>query len=281
MRKKVVSRKGDLWILGRHRLVCGDATEEVNYRRLLHREKADLVLTDPPWNLPTRYFSGKGRHRHPDFAIAHGEQSEAEFIEFLSSFLGHTKSASRPGAITFVFMDWRHLYELLTAARAQQFSLKNLITWVKPNAGMGGFYRSRHELIAVLKNSDASHVNTFELGQHGRHRSNVWEYAGGSSFHAGRGQELAMHPTCKPVGMLADAIRDVSRRGAIVLDPFAGSGSTVIAAEKTARRAYLMEIEPAYCDVILRRFQNYTGKAPRLGRQGPTFEDAESARSAV
>ena len=237
-----------------------------------------MVLTDPPWNLPTRYFSGLGRHRHPDFAMARGEKSEGEFTEFLSTFLRLAKEASKPGAIMFVFMDWRHLFELLTAARAQQLPQKNLIVWAKRNAGMGTFYRSQHELIAVFKNGDAPHLNTFELGQHGRHRSNLWEYAGGNSFHVGRAEELGMHPTCKPVALLADAIRDVSRRGAIVLDPFAGSGSTLIAAEKTGRRAYLLEIDPVYSDVIIRRFEAYTGKTAQLDGEGMTFEEAENTR---
>jgi DNA modification methylase len=279
-RKSVVSRKGDLWILGPHRLLCGDATAAADCRRLMDGQQADIVLTDPPWNLPTRYFSGLGRQRHADFAMAHGEQSEREFTEFLSSFLRLAKEASKPGAIMFVFMDWRHLFELLTAARAQQLPLKNLIVWAKRNAGMGSFYRSQHELITVLKNGDAAHLNTFELGQHGRHRSNLWGYAGGSSFHAGRAEELAMHPTCKPVALLADAIRDVSRRGAIVLDPFGGSGSTLIAAEKTGRRAYVLEVDPAYCDVIIRRFEAYTGKTAQLDGEGLTFEEAENTRVA-
>ena len=279
-RKIVVSRKGDLWILGPHRLLCGDATAAADYRRLMDGQQAEIVLTDPPWNLPTRYFSGLGRHRHSDFAMAHGEKSEGEFTEFLSSFLRLAKKASKPGAIMFVFMDWRHLFELLTAARAQQLPLKNLIVWAKRNAGMGSFYRSQHELIAVLKNGDAAHLNTFELGQHGRHRSNLWEYAGGNSFHAGRAEELAMHPTCKPVALVADAIRDVSRRGAIVFDPFAGSGSTLIAAEKTGRSAYTLEVDPVYCDVIIRRFEAYTGKTAQLDGEGLTFEEAENTRVA-
>ena len=277
-RKNVVSRRGDLWLLGPHRLLCGDATAAADLRRLMDGQQADTVLTDPPWNLPTRYFSGLGRHRHPDFVMARGEKSESEFIDFLATFLRLAKSASKPGAIMFIFMDWRHLFELLTAARAEQLLQKNLIVWAKRNAGMGTFYRSQHELIAVFKNGDAPHLNTFELGQHGRHRSNLWEYAGGNSFHEGRAEELGMHPTCKPVALLADAIRDVSRRGAIVLDPFAGSGSTLIAAEKTGRRAYLLEIDPVYSDVIIRRFEAYTGKTARLDGESITFEEAENTR---
>jgi DNA modification methylase len=279
LRKSVVSRNGDLWNLGSHRVLCGDAAVAADYRRLMGGQHADMVLTDPPWNLPTKYFSGLGRHGHADFVTAHGEMSEHEFAGFLSCFLRLAKKASKPGAIMFVFIDWRHLFELLTAARAQRLPLKNLIVWAKRNAGMGTFYRSQHELIAALKNGDAPHLNTFELGQHGRHRSNLWGFAGGSSFHAGRAEELAMHPTCKPVALLADAIRDVSRRGAIVLDPFAGSGSTLIAAEKTGRRAYVLEVDPVYCDVIIRRFEAYTGKTAQLDGEDLTFEEAEHTRT--
>jgi DNA modification methylase len=275
-----VSRMGDLWTLGSHRLLCGDARSEADYARLLEGEIADLVLTDPPFNCRIDgNVSGLGKVRHTEFAMASGEMSEAEFTAFLSTFLGCTKAHSKDGAILFVFMDWRHLFELTCAGREQGLALKNLIVWVKDNAGMGTFYRSKHELIFVFKNGDARHLNTFELGQHGRYRSNVFEYAGVNTFRTGRLNELAMHPTVKPVAMLADAIRDVTRRGAIVLDPFAGSGSTLIAAEKTGRHARCIEYEPKYCDVIVRRWQAYTGKAAEFNGIGLTFEDLEGARA--
>jgi DNA modification methylase len=274
-----ITRKGDIWILGSHRLLCGDARCPDDYSRLLEGENADLVLTDPPFNVRVDgNVSGLGKIRHQEFAMASGEMSEAEFIAFLSTFLGCAKAQSRDGAILFVFMDWRHLFELTCAGRAQDLALKNLVVWAKDNAGMGTFYRSRHELIFVFKNGDAAHTNTFELGQHGRYRTNIWEYAGVNTFRTGRLDELAMHPTVKPVAMLADAIRDVTKRGAIVLDPFAGSGSTLIAAEKTGRRARCIEFEPKYCDVIVRRWQAYTGKAA-LDEIGLTFEDLERARA--
>jgi DNA modification methylase len=275
-----VSRKGDLWILGAHRLLCGDARSDGDYARLLGDETADLVLTDPPFNVRVDgNVSGLGKVRHEEFAMASGEMSEAEFTAFLSTFLRHSKAHSRGGAILFVFMDWRHLFELTCAGREQGLALKNLIVWAKDNAGMGTFYRSRHELVFVFKNGDAAHTNTFELGQHGRYRTNVWEYAGVNTFRAGRLDELQMHPTVKPVVMLADAIRDVTRRGAIVLDPFAGSGSTLIAAEKTGRQARCIEYEPKYCDVIVRRWQAYTGKAATFDGTDLTFEDFEGARA--
>jgi DNA modification methylase len=242
-----VTRQGDIWILGAHRLLCGDARSPDDYARLLEGEIADLVLTDPPFNLRVEgNISGLGKIRHQEFAMASGEMSEAEFTDFLSAFLGCAKTRSRDGAILFVFMDWRHLFEMTCAAREQDLALKNLVIWAKDNAGMGTFYRSRHELVFVFKNGEAAHTNTFELGQHGRYRTNVWEYPGVNTFRTGRLDELAMHPTVKPVAMLADAIRDVTERGAIVLDSFAGSGSTLIAAEKTGRRARCVEFEPKY-----------------------------------
>jgi DNA modification methylase len=275
-----VSRKGDLWILGSHRLLCGDARSDSDHARLLEGETADLVLTDPPFNCRIDgNVSGLGKVRHEEFAMASGEMSEAEFTSFLSTFLGCAKAPSRDGAILFVFMDWRHLFELTCAGREQGLVAKNLIVWAKDNAGMGTFYRSRHELVFVFKNGDAAHTNTFELGQHGRYRTNVWEYAGVNTFRTGRLDELAMHPTVKPVAMLADAIRDVTKRGAIVLDPFAGSGSTLIAAEKTGRQARCIEYEPKYCDVIVRRWQAYTGKAALFEGTDLTFEEFEGARA--
>jgi hypothetical protein len=179
-----VSRKGDLWVLGSHRLLCGDARLETDYARLLEGESAALVLTDPPFNCRIDgNVSGLGKVRHEEFAMASGEMSEAGFTAFLSTFLGYAKAHSRDGAIFFVFMDWRHLFELTCAGREQGLALKNLIVWAKDNAGMGTFYRSRHELAFVFKNGDAAHTNTFELGQHGRYRTNVWQYADVNTFH--------------------------------------------------------------------------------------------------
>lgn len=275
-----VSRTGDLWVLGPHRLLCGDARRGTDYARLLDGETADLVLTDPPFNVRVDgHVSGLGKVRHEEFAMASGEMSEGEFTAFLSTFLGHAKVYSRDGAILFVFMDWRHLFELTCAGREQGLTNKNLIVWAKDNAGMGSFYRSRHELVFVFKKGEAAHTNTFELGQHGRYRTNVWEYAGVNTFRTGRLDELAMHPTVKPVAMLADAIRDVTKRGALVLDPFAGSGSTLIAADKTGRHARCIEYEPRYCDVIVRRWQAYSGQAALFEGTDLTFEDFEEARA--
>jgi DNA modification methylase len=276
-----VSRPGDLWILGSHRVLCGDARDPTAYERLLDGERADLVLSDPPYNVAIAgNVSGLGRIRHADFAMASGEMSEREFTAFLTSFLRRATKHAKDGAILFVFMDWRHLCELMTAGRDAGLALKNLVVWAKDNAGLGSFYRSKHELILVFKHGDAAHVNTFELGQHGRYRTNVWEYAGVNTFRAGRMEDLAMHPTVKPTALVADAIRDVTRRGAVVLDPFAGSGTTIIAAEKTGRHGRGIEIDPRYCDVIVRRWQQYAGKAAQLAGAGLTFEDVEAERLA-
>lgn len=274
-----VSRMGDLWSLGRHKLICGDARSAGDYQALLGHERVDLVFTDPPYNVPIDgHVTGLGRVQHREFAFASGEMSEAQFTAFLTSALSQTAAVMRDGAIAFVCMDWRHMGELLTAGRAVFTELKNLIVWNKTNGGMGTFYRSKHELIFVFKVGTAEHTNSFGLGDTGRYRTNVWDYAGISSISATRGEELAMHPTVKPVALIADAIRDCSRRGEIVLDAFGGSGSTLIAAEKTGRSARLIEYDPAYCDTIIRRWETLTGKQAVLAVSGQTFEDVSEDR---
>ncbi len=276
-----VTRPGDVWILGKHVLLCGNALDGKSYDELLRGQKVDCVVTDAPFNLDARSIAGLGKHRHKDFAMAHGEMSEREFTDFLAGFLRRTQEASKPGSLFYLFMDWRHLFELQSACRSVGLVQKNLAVWVKRNAGMGTFYRSRHELILIAKHGDAPHLNTFELGQHGRYRSNVWEYAGNNSFHSDRDAELAMHPTAKPVALLADIMRDVTRRNAIILDPFGGSGSLLVAAEKTGRHARLIEIDPHYCDVIVRRFETYTGTSARLEKSGHSFEETRLERAAI
>ncbi|WP_436642156.1 site-specific DNA-methyltransferase [Microbaculum sp. FT89] len=284
LNRPAVTQTGDVWQLGDHRLVCGDARDESAYEALLTsaevdgqgREKARLVFTDPPYNVRIENnVSGLGKIRHGEFAMASGEMSKAEFTGFLATVFDRLAGHSLDGSIHFVCMDWRHLAEALAAGEAVYPELKNLIVWVKPNGGMGTFYRSRHELVLAFKSGTAPHINSFELGQTGRYRTNVWEYAGANSFHAERLEELAMHPTVKPVALVADAIRDCSKRRDIVLDPFGGSGSTLIAAERTGRRARLVEIDPHYCDVIIRRWQTLTGKAAVHAATGAPFEARE------
>jgi DNA modification methylase len=239
-----VVQSGDTWILGAHRLYCGDARDNHAYRALLENTKAEFVFTDPPYNVPIAgNVSGLGRVRHRDFAMASGEMSQSEYIAFLQEAIRLLCAHTLDGSIHDICMDWRHAFEMLVAGRAVYTELKNICVWNKTNAGMGSFYRSKHELIFIWKSGRSSHVNNFELGQHGRSRSNVWDYAGVNSFKRGRMDELAMHPTVKPVGLVADAIRDCSRRGGLILDPFAGSGTIVIAAERTGRKARVIEID--------------------------------------
>ena len=268
-----VSREGDLWKLGRHLLLCADAREAGAFHQLLGDERADMVFADPPYNVPINgHVSGLGATQHREFAVASGEMSAAVFTDFLSKTLGNTSAVCRNGAIAFVCMDWRHMAEMEVAGRAAFSELKNLCIWAKTNGGMGTFYRSKHELIFVWKVGTAPHTNTFGLGDKGRYRTNVWTYAGVNTFKAERMEEIAFHPTVKPVALVADAIRDVTHRGGIVLDPFGGSGTTLIAAHTTGRCARVMEIDPAYCDVIIRRFEKLTGKAATLVEGGMTFE---------
>lgn len=271
-----VTEVGDIWRLGRHRLICGDAQDAGVFRSLLGDEQADLLFTDPPYNVKIDgHVCGLGGVRHREFAFASGEMSENEFTRFLAVTLGHAAASMRDGAIAFVCMDWRHMGEMLAAGKASFTELKNLVVWNKTNGGMGAFYRSKHELIFVFKKGDGPHTNSFGLGETGRYRTNVWDYPGVSSMGASRGEELAMHPTVKPCAMVADAIRDCSRRGEIVLDCFGGSGSTLIAAEKTGRLGRLIEYDPLYCDTIIRRWEKVTGKRARHDASGRSFEDHE------
>jgi len=251
-------RPGDVWQLGRHRLICGSALEPQSVTALMDGEAATMVFTDPPYNVPIDgHVGGTGKTKHREFAMASGEMSTAEFTAFLRTAFSNLADASVDGSIHFVCMDWRHMAEMLAAGDRVYEELKNLIVWVKDNGGMGTFYRSRHELIFAFKKGTAPHINSFELGQHGRYRTNVWQYRGVNTLKAGRMDELAMHPTVKPVQMIADAIKDCSGRGDIVLDLFGGSGSTLIAAHKAGRRGYLAELDPVYCDRIIRRWETY------------------------
>ena len=244
-----------------------------------------MVFTDPPYNVPIGgHVSGLGQVKHAEFPMASGEMSEYAFKAFLTVTFEYIRAHTADGAIAYVFMDWGHLYPLLGAGRAAKLTLKNLCVWAKTNAGMGSFYRSQHEFVAVFKIGTAPHINSFELGQHGQHgryRTNVWTYPGVNSFGTGRDAALAMHPTVKPVALVADAIKDCSKRNGLILDPFLGSGTTVIAAELTGRRAAGFELEPRYVDTIIRRWQRMTGKDAVLAATGETFETVANARAAA
>lgn len=277
-----VSRHSDLWILGRHKLLCGDARSAADFSALMGDETADLVFTDPPYNVKIDgNVCGLGTVKHREFSFASGEMSRMQFTTFLTETLSNMSAVMREGAIAFVCMDWRHMGELLSAGEAAFTEFKNLVVWNKSNGGMGTFYRSKHELIFVFKQGTAEHTNSFGLGQTGRYRTNVWDYAGISSVGANRADELSMHPTVKPIALIADAIRDCSRRGEIVLDGFGGSGSTLIAAEKTGRLARLIEYDPLYCDTIVRRWEAYTGKRAILEATGETFEALGEVRCGI
>lgn len=278
---EVVSRVGDLWKCGRHALVVGDAKDPVVISRLMWGAKAAMVFTDPPYNVPIAgHVSGKGAIKHREFVEASGEMTPDQFVAFLSLTLGNAAAACKDGAIVFVCMDWRHQRELLEAGYRVFSELKNLCIWAKNNGGMGTFYRSRHELIFVWKVGAAAHTNNFGLGDKGRYRTNVWSgYAGVNTFKAGRTEELELHPTVKPVALVADAIRDVSHRGEVVLDCFGGSGTTMIAAEETGRIARLIEIDPGYADAIVTRFEKFTGVAATLSSTGQSFEEVALERS--
>ena len=274
-----VTQTGDLWLLGNHRLLCGDARDNTAYERLLEGAKAEFVFTDPPYNVAIDgNVCGLGRIHHREFAMASGEMSEVDFTAFLQAVFAQLAENTVDGSIHQIFTDWRHLSEMLNAGRAVYSELKNVCVWNKTNAGMGSFYRSKHELVFVWKSGTAAHINNFELGQHGRHRTNVWDYPGISSGRAGRLEELALHPTVKPTALIGDAIKDCSRRGSLVLDPFCGSGTILIAAERTGRKARALEIDPHYVDVAVRRWQAYTGKAALLAETGETFEAVEERR---
>jgi DNA methylase/ParB-like nuclease family protein len=276
-----VSRPGDLWFLGQHRVYCGSALEASAYATLMNKQTAGMVFTDPPFNVPIAgHASGLGAVRHQDFVMASGEMDEAEFTAFLSTACKHMANHSADGAIHFVCMDWRHIGELSTAGRTAYTELKNICVWAKHSGGMGSLYRSQHELVFVFKSGSGRHRNNVQLGRFGRNRTNVWNYRG-INCPGGSGDEgnlLALHPTVKPVALVADAILDCSERGDIVLDAFLGSGSTIIAAERTGRRGYGLELDPRYVDTIVRRWQDYTGESAKLNWTEQTFEAVEAER---
>ncbi|MFY0637278.1 site-specific DNA-methyltransferase [Maricaulis maris] len=276
-----ITKLGNIWQIGDHRLICGDARDPIVVERLMEGETADLAFMDPPYNVPIdRHVCGSGNIKHREFAMASGEMSIGEFTQFLSDTFALAAGHSRDGAIHFICMDWRHMGEVLNAGGHIYSELKNLAVWAKTNGGMGTFYRSQHELIFIFKVGTAAHTNTFGLGNKGRYRTNVWTYAGVNSF-GGNQKDLALHPTVKPVALVADAIKDVSRRSDIVLDLFGGSGSTLIAAARSRRRARLVEIDPSYCDVIIRRARDVLGLIAVDAETGETFGAIEAASEAL
>ena len=274
-----VTAPGDLWQLDDHRVLCGDARDGVAFERLMAGDSARLVFTDPPYNVPIDgHVCGLGAVKHREFAMASGEMTGREFTAFLHTTFMNAAEVSIDGAIHYVCMDWRHVEEVMRASKGAYSELKNICVWSKDNGGMGSFYRSKHELVFVFKVGNAPHLNTVELGRSGRYRTNVWDYAGVNTMRAGRLDDLAMHPTVKPVALVIDAIKDCSRRGDLVLDHFGGSGTTLIAAEKSRRRARVIEIDPVYVDVTIRRWQRLAGGSAIHSASGRTFSEIENDR---
>ena len=270
-----ITKPGDLWCLGRHRIFCGDALDAPTYRLLLEGSKAQAIFTDPPYNVPVfGHVSGKGRVRHREFPMASGEMDREQYTRFLRRALEHLVQHSVNGSLHFICMDWRHQLDLLIAAEGTYSELKNLCVWVKDNAGMGSLYRSQHELVFVLKNGTRAHRNNVQLGQFGRNRTNVWHYPATSHFGR-RGEEgdlIAQHPTPKPVALVADALLDCSARGTLILDPFLGSGSTLIAAERVGRVCRGIELDPVFVDLAIRRWQRFTGERAVHATSGDAFD---------
>jgi DNA modification methylase len=277
-----VSIAGDLWLLGSHRLFCGNALEPSSYATLMEHQKAAAVVSDSPYNVKiSGHVSGNGKITHREFAMGVGELSPEEFTSFLATSLKLMCDHAAAGAVIYCFIDWRHLGEMVVAGHAADCDLLNVIAWVKNNSGMGSFYRSRHELIFVFRNGSKSHLNNIELGRFGRNRSNVWFYPGVSNFRSKDAEDvLALHPTPKPIAMIADAIMDCTNRGDVVLDPFAGSGTTILAAERTGRRCFAIEIDGQYCDTIIARWEKMTGQQA-VNVDGRTFTQVKLDRASA
>lgn len=269
----IITKPGDLWLLGEHRLLCGDSTKIEDVKRLMDDKIADMVFTDPPYNVKVSDVSGFGRKKYDEFAMASGEMSEQEFIDFLSTVFKNLIEVSKDGSIHYICMDWKHIYEIISAGRNAYTEFKQLCVWNKGTGGMGTFYRSQHELIFVFKNGTAKHINNFGLGETGRYRTNVWDYAGMNTASKENLEVRNLHPTVKPVQLVADAILDCSNYGNLVLDLFGGSGTTLIACEETDRKCRMMEFEPKYCDTIIHRWQKHTGQQAIHSDTGKTFDE--------
>jgi len=275
-----ITKLGDLWRLGEHRILCGNSLDESAFSRLMEGQTADLVFTDPPYNVKIDgHVCGNGAVRHREFEMASGEMTELEFEEFLSKALGLLRRNSKAGSVHFICMDWRHAGELLIAAKRRYHTFLNLCVWAKDKGGMGSFYRSQHELVFVFRNGSEQHRNNIQLGKYGRNRTNVWKYPGINTLSKteDEGNLLALHPTVKPIAMIADAILDCSAPGDIVLDGFAGSGSTLMASERVGRICYAIELDPTYVDTTIRRWEKQTGKKGTHAESGKNFETMEVA----
>lgn len=282
--RPAVTEPGDLWQLGKHRIICGNALRDETYRTLMGKARASVVFSDPPFNVKIDgHATGNGVIRHREFAMASGEMSEAEFLTFLNNSLRLLAQYSVNNSVHYLCMDWRSAAELIAAGKQNYDEFLNMCVWVKDNGGMGSFYRSQHELVMVFRKGKGPHRNNVQLGQFGRYRTNVWQYPGihTLSKQSGEGNLLALHPTVKPVAMVADAILDSSARGEIVLDAFLGSGTTLMAAERVGRVCHGIEIDPTYVDVAIRRWQNYTGEKAMHAITGKCFDEVAASKEEV
>ena len=274
-----VTRLGDLWLLGKHRVYCGDCRDPSAAKRLMDNNHARMVITDPPYNVRIDgHARGLGKDHHSDFLMAAGEMSPEEFTQFLKEAVSQLANSSIEGSLNYLFMDWRHINELFLATQDIFDSQLNLCVWAKTNGGMGSMYRSQHELVFVFKKGKAPHINNIQLGQYGRYRTNVWQHAGVNTFGSDRAEALAIHPTVKPTQLIADAILDASHRQDIILDGFLGSGTTILAAERTGRICYGLEIDPQYVDVCLTRWMVETGGMPVLEGTEETYRQVARKR---
>ncbi len=276
-----VTEPGDLWLLGKHRVLCGNSLHDGTYKTLMGNRRAAVIFTDPPYNVKIDgHATGNGSIRHREFAMASGEMSEAEFVSFLSNSLRLLAQYSVNNSVHFLCIDWRHVGDLIAVGKQTYDEFLNLCVWVKDKGGMGSFFRSQHEIVLVFRKGKGPHRNNIQLGQFGRNRTNVWQYPGihTLSQQSGEGNLLALHPTVKPVAMVADAILDCSARGEIVLDAFLGSGTTLMAAERVGRTSCSIEIDPLYVDVAIRRWQNYTGEAAVHAQTGKRFSEVAAQK---
>lgn len=276
LQEEIVSEYGDIWQLGQHKIICGNSLEKGNFEKLFSDKKADMIFTDPPYNLKVDGQICRVRRKHyKEFAMASGEMNAEQFCDFLTKSFSLLKEFSKDGSLHYICMDWRHIEETVLAGKSTYNEFKNLCVWNKDNGGMGSLYRSKHELIFIFKNGTKPHVNNIQLGKHGRNRANVWNYPSVNSFGKNR---LDFHPTIKPVEMVKDAIMDVSKRGQIILDTFLGSGTTLLASEKSGRICYGIEIEPMYIDVTIKRWQELTGKSAVNVNKNKTYDELLNER---
>ena len=273
----LVTQAGDLWIAGRHRILCGNSLDPASYTSLMGGRVAEMTVADPPYNTPQRMIGGRGKIKHANFAMASGEMNDVEFTAFLTTACRLAADHCRDGSIAYWFIDWRHIQHLLAAGGQIYTELKNIAVWVKSQAGQGAFYRSQHEMVAIFKKGTAPHHNNIQLGRFGRSRSNVWSYASPAAFgrDGEEGKLLASHPTPKPVACIMDAILDVTARGDIVLDPFLGGGSSLLAAERSGRSCFGIELDPGYVDTCIRRLRRHSGEDAVRERDGRSFSSLE------